>query len=96
MKFAVSMSGTLGHMAFWGGARGAIGSRKDAKTQRKPVIVVSCRVASGMRWERNAVGVSVNCVGSSCAVLLRADWWVSRSVDYRGLCDGGFWVVGVV
>ena len=36
-----------------------------------------------MRWERNAVGVSVNCVGSSCAVLLCADWWVSRSVDYR-------------
>ena len=47
MKFAVSMSGTPGRMAFGGRGRGVIGSRKEAKTPRKPVTVVSCRVASG-------------------------------------------------
>ena len=47
MKFAVSMSGAPGRMGFWGCARGVIGSRKEAKTQRKPVTVMSCRVASG-------------------------------------------------
>ena len=55
MKFELSMCGTLGLMVFWGRGRGVIGSRKEAKTPRKPVTVVLCRVVSrrGMGWEKS-------------------------------------------
>jgi hypothetical protein len=101
-------------MALCGRARGTDGSRKEAKTQRKPrtglcdawcgapffvtpIHIPTGREATGGLRRANTHRLrSVNRLSSTCVMLSREKWWVSRSVVNRADARGGIWDVEVV